>query len=60
MDLKRFALAKLAGWKVPLTVGAASAAAGAAGMRVLDKKHEKKIAKNFYWLGRNTAPKAKE
>jgi len=33
------------------------AAAGAAVAHSADKKHEKKTAKNFYWLGRNTGHK---
>ncbi|MEN6550141.1 MAG: hypothetical protein ABFE07_29200 [Armatimonadia bacterium] len=57
MDLKAFALAKLAGWKAPLTAGAAGLAAGAAAVHALDKRHEKKTAKSFYWLGRNTGGK---
>jgi len=30
------------------------AAAGAAAAHAVDKRHEKKTAKKFYWLGRNT------
>ena len=36
------------------------AAAGAAAVHSADKKHEKKTAKKFYWLGRNTAPRRKK
>ena len=36
------------------------AAAGAAAVHSADKKHEKKTAKKFYWLGRNTSPRRKQ
>lgn len=52
MGLRDFVLAKLAGWKLPLGIGAAGVVAGAAASRVADKRREKWTAKRFYWLGR--------
>ena len=59
MNLYNFAKAmiKEAGFSSKLLKGglvAGGAVAGAATAHAIDKQHEKKTAKKFYWLGRNT------